>query len=618
METRNNLNESVPQEQVDIEQNIDNTMSSDLISEENVNESQQKDELPESLPSNDYSQLSSDELIKTLSDLLQEEAVNNFRKEIEAIKTAFYKLQKQKIEEIKKAFLEEGNSEENFVAPDDECEEQFKILLSQYRKKRDAFIVESEKGKEENYKRKLEIIDKLKDLVNSHETLNQTFSIFRELQAEWKEIGSVPQSHIKDLWETYHLHVENFYNYIKINNELRDLDLKKNAESKTQLCETAEALIMNSSPISAFHELQKLHDQWREIGPVAKELKESLWDRFKEASSKINKRHQEYFDLLKEEQVKNLEIKSELCLKVENIANSEYSDKKGIDAASDEIIEIQKIWKTIGFAPKKENTAIYERFRTACDNFFEKKRVFYYGIKEEMDKNLQDKIDICIIAESLQNSTDWKNTTDQLIELQKRWKEIGIVARKNSDSVWKRFRKACDTFFDRKSQHFSELDSAYEQNLLKKKELLEEIKKFEITDRETGFEMLKDFQRRWAEIGFVPIKEKDALQAEYRETIDAHFAKIKGEDRDRKMDRFRSKVSSLKNKNLVRNERDRLYNKLKQLESDISLLDNNIGFFAKSKNADLLVRDVNDKITKAKEDMSGIIEKIKLLDNQEE
>ncbi|MCC8089297.1 MAG: DUF349 domain-containing protein [Rikenellaceae bacterium] len=632
METRNNFNESVPQEQIDVDKNIDTTVSPEIptsddetLSDIEVKETALTEEIlldsdAERIPNeeeNDYSQRTSEELLKDFAALVNNNPVNSIRKNVDAVKTAFYKEYKKKIELLKAEFIENGGIEEEFEVPADEEEERFKILLSEYRKKRDEFIADSEKEKEENYKEKLRIIDQLKELVNSNETLNHTFATFRDLQNRWKEIGPIPQVHVKDLWETYHLHVENFYNYIKINNELRDLDLKKNAESKTQLCEDAEALLLEGSPITAFHKLQKLHEQWREIGPVSKELKEPHWDRFKEASSKINKRHQEHFENLKEEQLRNLEMKTELCLKAEEIANSEYSGKKEIDKASDSIIEIQKIWKTIGFAPKKENTVIYERFRIACDTFFEKKRVFYSSLKDEMEKNLNEKMEICLIAESLQESTDWKNTTDQLIALQKRWKDTGMVSRKYSDSVWKRFRKACDTFFDRKAAHYSEIDLVYGENLLKKRQLLEEIKKFEITDRDHGFETLKDYQRRWAEIGFVPLKEKDALQGEYREVIDAHFAKLKGEDKDRKIERFRDKISSFKNKNSVRSERDRLYNKMKQLEADISLLENNIGFFAKSKNAESLIRDVNDKISKAKEEMAVIAEKIKLIDNQE-
>ena len=430
----------------------------------------------------------------------------------------------------------------------------------------------------------------------------------------------MPQTHLKDLWETYNMYVENFYNFIKINKELRDLDLKKNYEAKLQLCEEADALVLETSVITAFHKLQKLHEQWREIGPVANEYKEPLWDRFREASSKINKRHQEYFDNIKEEQKRNLELKTQLCVRTEELSEASPTTRKEWNKASEQLIEIQKVWKTIGFAPKKDNTKIYERFRTACDRFFENKRNFYLQTKAEMENNLHLKNEICAAAEAVMDSEQWKKTTDELIALQKKWKEIGPVSRRHSDAVWKRFRTACDHFFERKAAHFSEIDSQYEKNLSKKRELLEELKNFSVEERDKGFEAIKELQRRWAEIGFVPIKQKDAIQSEYRSLVDDIFARLRGSERERHMERFRGKLSSLSEggDRRIRHERDRLYNKMKQLEADIALLENNIGFFSKSKNAEGMIRDVNDKIERAKQEMATIIEKINLIDKQGE
>ena len=585
------------------------------LGEENEAE---KEEENESGASADFSEKTKTEIVDTFQQLLDTRPVQSLRRDAEAAKVAFYKAWKGEVEKHKKEFIAAGNPEEAFVPPVDDDEQRLKELFNRYRNKRDAFLASTEEQKEANYKAKLQVIDELKELVNSNETLNQTFNAFRELQNRWKEIGAVPQGYVKDLWENYHLHVENFYNFVKINKELRDLDLKKNYEAKIKLAEEAEALILDPSPVSSFHKLQKLHEQWREVGPVANEYKEQLWDRFKEASSKINKRHQEYFEEIKEEQNRNLELKTQLCDQTEELLNTEYASRKDWDAASDKLIEIQKVWKTIGFAPKKDNTKIYERFRAACDRFFEKKREFYNQVKGEMDVNLQAKTAICEKAEALQDSQEWKKTTDELIALQKEWKETGPVSRKHSDAIWKRFRKACDAFFENKSKHFSQVDSQYAENLAQKRELLAEIKAFEIGDREESFEALKDFQRRWTEIGFVPIKEKDKLQAEYREVIDAHFAVLKGSDRDRKVERFREKVSSMKGggNRPLRNERERLYNKVKQLESDVQLLENNIGFFAKSKNAEGMIRDVNNKIEKAREEMATLIEKINVIDQQ--
>ncbi len=589
------------------------------LGEEHQDEADENEESAAKNPIAEYLGKTKEEIIALFEEMLESKPVHSIRREAEAAKVAFYKVYRQEVDAARRIFAEAGNAIEDFKQEADASEERLKGLFAEYRRKRDAYLADSEKRKEDNYKKKLQVIEELKELINSNETLNQTFSAFRDLQNRWKDAGAVPQAYVKDLWETYHHHVENFYNFIKINNELRDLDLKKNVEIKTRLCEEAEALILEPSAISAFHKLQKLHEQWREAGPVPNEYKEQLWERFREASSKINKRHQDYFEGIKDEQRRNLDLKSELCAKTEELSALVSTAKKDWEKASEQLIEIQKVWKTIGFAPKKENTKIYERFRAACDRFFESKREFYVGMKSEMDLNLKAKQTLCEQAEALQESTEWKKATDELIALQKQWKEIGAVPRKHADAIWKRFRKACDAFFENKSKHFSETDAKYAENLQKKRDLLEEIKAFEIVDREEGFETLKDFQRRWAEIGFVPIREKDKLQAEYRAIIDEHFSKLRGNERERKFERFRDKISNLKDNKAgrtIRNERDRLYNKVKQLEADIALLENNIGFFAKSKNAEAMIRDVQEKIARAKEEMAATIEQVNLIDNQ--
>lgn len=568
----------------------------------------------------EYSSMTKAELVNAFAAMLAEKPVQTLRRDAEAIKIAFYKLHRAATEQLRKVFVENGGNAEDFVPPVDEAEQRLKQLFVEYRRKRDEFLNRIEEEKDKNYKVKLGIIEELKELIDSHETLDHTFNAFRELQRRWKETGLVPQSHIKDLWETYNLHVENFYNVIKINKELRDLDLKKNYEAKLQLCEEAEALVLEPSVVTAFHKLQKLHEQWRETGPVANEYKEQLWERFREASSKINKRHQEYFESIKEEQKRNLDLKTELCVKTEELASTPFTTRKEWNKASEQLIEIQKVWKTIGFAPKKDNARIYECFRNACDKFFENKRNFYLQIKTEMDANLQLKNEICAQAEALQESEDWKRTTDELILLQKRWKEIGPVSRRHSDSVWRRFRKACDRFFDRKSAHFSKVDSQYEENLARKHELLEELRNFVVEERNKGFEAIKDLQRRWAEIGFVPIRHKESIQSEYRKLVDEIFAGLRGNERDRNIERFKGKITGLREngERRIRHERDRLYNKLKQNESDIALLENNIGFFAKSKNAEAMIRDVNEKIERLREEMGVIIDKINLIDQQGE
>lgn len=558
------------------------------------------------------------ELVELFAQLLETKPVQSLRGDAEAIKIAFYKLRRSEVDAQRKEFLDAGGKEEEFSPSIDGAEVTLKELFARYRKMRDEFVAGLEQAKEENLKVKLAIIDELKELVNSDETLNHTFTKFRELQQRWKETGPVPQANVKDTWETYNLHVENFYNFIKINKELRDLDLKKNYEAKIALCEQAEALVMEQSVVSAFRKLQKLHDEWRETGPVANEFKEPLWERFKQASSRVNKAHQEYFESLKGEQQKNLEMKTELCVKAEELSEQMFTSRKEWNKANDRLLEIQKVWKTIGFAPKKDNTRIYERFRNACDRFFAMKRDYYAQIKAEMDHNLQLKNEICEAAESIKDSEDWKKTADELIALQKRWKEIGTVSRRHSDAVWKRFRAACDYFFERKAAHFSSIDSEQERNLQAKRELLEQMKACDV--KEGGYEAIKSFQRKWNEIGYVPIKQKDALQKQYKEVVDAMFATLRGSEHDRSMDRFRSKLSSMKasGDKRLRSERERLYNKVKQLEADIALLENNIGFFAHSKNAESMINDVRVKIEKAKAEMAETIEKVKMIDREEE
>ena len=608
---------TVPLEQIDTME-VDTALQNSLVESANestpeniadyANEAAEVDE--------NYGYMTRQQINDRFAELLETEAVSDIRKRVEAMKVAFYKIYRQEVENARAQFVNTGGNPEEFIREDDEIEIRFKELYAEYRTRRDQLASEIEQSKENNLKEKLVIIDELKELINSKETVNHTFNQFRELQRRWKEIGAVPQANVKDLWETYHLYVEQFYNYVKINKELKDLDLKKNYETKVRLCEEAERLSVENPVVDAFHRLQKLHEEWRETGPVMTEFKETLWERFKEASSVVNRRHQEHFEHIKEEQKHNFEMKSELCAKLEELVSADYSGRKEWNQASEELVNIQKIWKTIGFAPKKENTKIYERFRKLCDDFFEKKRQFFTDAKSDMDNNYQAKVELCIQAEALAESEEWKKATNQLLELQRQWKEIGPTARKNSEVVWKRFRAACDKFFNRKSEHFGSLDQQYEANLVARCELIDEIKRFDAAENGDLFESIKGFQRRWSEIGFVPAKDKDAVHKEYKELIDGLFAQLRGSERERKMEHFKEKIQRTENSSTLLHERDKLYKKVKQLESDIQLWENNIGFFAKSKNADDMVRDVRIKIDTAREDMAVLIQKIKLIDSK--
>lgn len=561
---------------------------------------------------------SKNELLELLEHVVNEKPVLSVRREVEAIKVAFYKMRRIEVEAEHKAFVEAEGAEAEFVPTTDDAEVRLKELLKEYRRRRDEITADLDRVKEENYRIKLSIIEELKDLIDTDETLGNTFAKFRELQQRWKDTGLVPQQYVKDLWETYNLHIENFYNFIKINKELRDLDLKKNLERKEALCAEAEALADEKSVIDAFNRLQKLHDEWRETGPVAKELKDQLWERFKAASTVVNKRHQAYFEMLKEEQMRNLEQKSKLCEEVENLVNTELSTLKAWNRATEKLQDIQTRWKSIGFAPRKENNKIYERFRAACDRLFEQKRVFFAGLREEMDGNYKLKLEICEAAEALRDSSEWKEATEKLIALQAEWKKIGAVSRRHSDTLWKRFRAACDAFFERKASHFASVGDEYEGNLARKKALLEEMLAADIESG--GYDMIREFQRRWSEIGFVPIKAKTVIRKQYKEAVDKMFGVLRGADSDKAMNRFREKVSSMAatGDRRLNAERERLYNKVRRLEQDIALLENNIGFFSKSANAEGLIADVKEKIERAKRDLAETIEKVKLIDENSE
>ena len=571
----------------------------------------------------DYAVLSREELADRLKLLIDSKSVQHIRADVESIKLNFYKKHKADLEAKRKKWLEAGGSIEEFEAPQDPTEPQIKELLKQYRSKKAAYNREFEVLKQQNLEQKQAIIEEIKDLVNRNESVNQTFQDFRELQHRWREIGPVPQSNLNDLWETYHHHVQNFYDYVKINKELKDLDLKRNLEEKTVLCEKAEELLLEPSIIVAFRKLQKYHNQWREIGPVPNENRTEIWERFKKVTTTINKKHQEYFEGLREEQKANLEAKKALCESAEEISSRVNGNAKDWNKSSKEMIELQKVWKSIGFAPKKDNNKIYERFRAACDVFFSNKREYYKEAREEQQNNLQLKVDLCIQAETIQESSEWKKATEELINLQKSWKKIGPVPRKHSDEVWKRFRAACDHFFKRKSEYFATVDSKYEDNLVDKEQLIVDIIEFKATENvEENLKALKGFQRRWAEIGFVPLKKKDELQKKYREALNKHFEDLKIDNSKKNILKFKTKIDTIqgnpRKENKLRFERDKLFSQMKQLENDIVLWENNIGFFAKSKNAEQLIKDVERKIEKARTDLKVLEEKIRMIDSMDQ
>lgn len=567
----------------------------------------------------DYSRLDRAELLQALKNLIANTPIHQIGDEADLIKINFYKKYKIENERRRKKFIEEGGKMEDFHPEEDPLETEFKEVFHQYRELRADYNRKQEEEKQENLKAKYQIIEEIKELVNRSESINATFQEFRELQKRWRSIGPVPQQNVKDLWETYNHHVEVFYDYIKLNKELRDLDFKKNLETKISLCERAEELLLEPDVPKAFRILQELHEEWRDTGPVPHEMREEIWNRFKEITSKINKRHHEYYESLKSQQVKNLEQKTALCEKAEEIAASGISTMKEWEKRYREILELQQVWKTIGFAPRKENQKIYQRFRAACDDFFRRRREFFQKMKEEQHNNLQLKTELCLQAEALKDSTEWKKTTEDLINIQKRWKEIGPVPRRYSDAIWKRFRAACDEFFNRKAAYYAGIDSQYEENLKKKLELIEEIEKYQpVESVEENFRNLKEFQRRWTEIGFVPLKDKEQVQQRYKEAITRHFEGLKMDDERKNLLRFRNRLDALQQKprgnQKIKAERERLIGKLKQLENEISLWENNIGFFIKSKNAESMISEVQKKIDDAKARITELEEKIRIID----
>ncbi|MBK5202817.1 MAG: DUF349 domain-containing protein [Prolixibacteraceae bacterium] len=593
------------------------SVKAESIEAENKNES-----VKEEKKKIDYSECTEPELINVLRQLVSENKDIDIKDEVERIKSWFYKKHKVHVKEEKEAFLKDGGKEEDFVSVNIVYEKEMKQLLKDFHQIREVLVKSEEQTKEKNLETKYKVIEGIKSLVNRKESINKTFQEFRELQQQWKEIGMVPQSDLKGLWETYHHHVENFYDYIKINKELRDMDLKKNYAAKINLCEKAEELLNETSVIKAFNILQKYHEQWREIGPVVREKKEELWNRFKLATSKINKLHQQYFENKKEEQKKNLEKKTSLCEKAEEFMTKEMKGFSDWDKTSKSLIDLQTVWKTVGLVPKKDNASIYERFRAACDNFFNAKREFYTQNKEEQQQNLNIKNDLCEKAEELKNSTEWSNTTRALIEIQKKWKETGPVPRKHSDIIWKRFRTACDYFFEEKSKHFSGQDKEQKENLALKKQLIEEVKQYKITkDQSIDIAKLKDFQKRWSDIGFVPFKEKDAIFEEFRSAINVQFDHLKLGAQERDLMRFQSKVtgmSSSGSQSKMHFERSRYSVKIKQMENDLALLKNNIGFFANTKNAESLIENVNRNIDDTQKKIDVLKEKIRIIDNMED
>ena len=550
-------------------------------------------------------------------------------KEAEAIKSAFYKrLSKEKAEAGLGAKVDEPSSREDVVEevapvtqtlevkdnPFEAMETAFKGVYANYKKERAEYNRQQDAQREDNFAKKQAVIEDLKNLVEKQEDVNSTFPAFRELQNRWREIGPVPATKFRDLNDTYQFYVEKFYDMVKINRDLRDLDFKKNLEAKEAFCQAAEKLSENENVVEAFRELQKLHEQWKEFGPVAKEFRDSIWDRFKAATAVINKKYQAYFKGQKEKQQENLAEKTKLCEQVEAIAGKEVKSSNEWNTLSTEIEEIQKTWRTIGFATRKENQKIYDRFRAACDNFFTRKREYYSQFKDSMNENMEKKLSLIEQAEALKDSKEWKKTTEALIALQKQWKEIGAVPRKKSEQLWKRFRAACDEFFNERDKNAKPENDFY-GNLKAKKALVEEINEYALSgDAAADREAARAFADRWQGIGFVPFKEKDAIQASYTEAMKAKFPDFS--PRGPRQGGGNAGRGGGSRKPL--SEKDRLVQQYNKLQQDIDTYENNIGFFSTSKNSAPLIQKMQERIDAAKQELKDLEAKIRKAEESEE
>lgn len=615
MEQENSL---IPEEQINTPEISENNVTEETTKpqeEAAVETQKEKKEIPDI----DFSTLSTDEIIRQAQKLVNDFPLASIKDTMEKLPETFEAQYKNEYDKALAAFTADGDLPENFEYKND-SKERFNAVYKLYKDKRSSMNRQTEAEREENLQIKLGIIEELKALVQKEESLDKTFQEFRDLQDRWRSTGLVPQAQLNGLLETYHHHVENFYNYIKINKELRDLDLKRNLDAKLLLCEEAEKLVEENDIAGSFKQLQLLHARWKEIGPIPKEQKEAVWDRFKSATGQINEKYHNFFESLKQEQENNLKIKEEICEKAATLAAGEYKGLSEWNAAAKSIIDLQDEWRQSGTVPQKERNKIYKKFRTACDAFFDRKREFYKQIGDEQDKNLQLKIQLCEKVEAIKDSTDWRITTDRIISYQKEWKKIGPAPQKYSNKVWTRFRAACDAFFNNKNAHFKDIDSVQEKNLELKKAIIEEVKQFTLSgNNEEDINKLKEFQSRWSAIGFVPIKAKDAIQEQFRAAINEWFDKLNLDEFDRNLERFRAKLSSLDsgdNKDYkIINEREKLVSKIRQLETDVNTWENNIGFITKSSKSQELITELESKIEKTKQRLALLQEKLKALDS---
>ena len=586
------------------------------VTEEVVNQVSETQKVSEESLTN-YAAMDKKQLVEVLQNLAQQ-PVNEVKEDVVRVRVAFAAIRKEELAKEKEAFIAKGNEEAAFAPAADELEEQFKSLYAEIKEKRAAYNAAQDALKAENLAKKREIISKINEIAEDADNVNRQYSTVQQLQQDFKAIGEVPSENDTEVWKSYQVAVERFYDLLKMNKELRDYDFKKNLEQKQALCAEAEALDEEADIVDAFKKLQQLHTSWREIGPVSKEIREELWTRFKNASSVINKKYQSFFEERKAKEKKNAEGKEALCVKIEAISTDNLKTYAAWDEATKAIIGLQEEWKKLGFASRKVNTELFARFRKSCDEFFAKKAEFFKRMKDELAANLAKKIELCEKAEALKDSTEWKKTTDALIALQKEWKTVGPVVKKHSDAVWKRFIAACDAFFEEKKKQNVNVHSVEHENLKQKKDIIAQINSIlENKETEDAPNKVRELMKKWQEVGHVPYKEKDKVYAEYKAAIDKAFEQLDMKAKKARMANFANSINQMSDTGKVYHERERLVRAYEMKSQELKTYENNLGFFnAQSKSGNSLVKEMERKIANIKEEIAMLEQKIKLIDEK--
>ncbi|MBQ6236914.1 MAG: DUF349 domain-containing protein [Bacteroidales bacterium] len=613
-----NCQSEVPQQETE---HIDNEPTATTESTEaefaQSNPEQTENEVDEE-PTVDYSTMSREELTEALKELLQTDDITKIKNRVGAIKLRFAETDREAKKAAFDKFIEQGGNKDEYEGGDDEIAQAYRKIYNIYRERRQKHIDEVEAVKKHNLEQKQQILDELRKLIDDEsESLKQSYDQFNAIQDKWKSIGEVPRTELNGLWQNYHFLVEQFFNKVKINKELILLDQKKNLESKTLLCEKAEELIVEPSIAKAAKELQSLREQWREIGPVPVEQNDEIWARFRNAASQIDERRREYYEQRRDEMEKNLLAKQALVEKAHELSAETPSTTKEWNDISAQLDELLKVWKSIGPVPREQNEEIWNSFKGCIDRFYAEKKQHFETVKDEQSENYNKKVDLCLQAEAIAKREDWKKATEELLKLQEEWKHIGPVNRKVSEKIWQRFRSACDEFFKRKSDHFTTLRGSEQENLEKKEAILAELKAYSFGDnKDENLGAIKDFQRRWMEVGFVPIAEKQRLQKEFRDTINKMFEQLKITAREAELNSFRETLHTSKGGHALNDKRSQLIEQIQKLRADLSLWENNLGFLAESKQADLLKAEFEKKMQNARQEIALLEAKLKILDNE--